>query len=184
MSRIFCDKLCCDRLVDNIFIFYMTKEKVKSQGKNSQGKNEKVLGLEKQVGVLKKSLETEKARGLRALADLENFQRREGANKKNWVSSGVAQFLKVLLPVLLELHLGYGHTKDLEIKKVIEKLFCALEKAGLVKISPPKNTPIDANVHEVLLSKEGEKDTVVEVLEPGWRFGEIVISPAKVAAGV
>lgn len=158
----------------------MTKKATQTQPKKTQVPPIDAK-QEEQIAKLKEELASEKAKTLRTLADLENFQRRESENKKNWVGTGIAQFLKILLPALLELQLGHAHTKDAEIKKVIEKLFATFGKAGLTSIAPKKNEQIDTALHEVLLTKEGKAGTVVEVLEPGWKFGEIVISPAKVA---
>ncbi len=135
-----------------------------------------------EIEELQKQLEAEKSKAMRALADLENLRRREAENKASWVSGGIAHFLKVLLPSFLELQLGKSHTTDEEIKKVIDKFFGELEKAGLQKIDPKSGEPIDPDLHEILLTEEGKKGTVVRVLEIGWKFQNIIISPAKISA--
>ncbi len=155
----------------------MTDSKKKHPKPHSQD-----LELEKVVEQLKEALESERSKSVRALADLENLRRRESENKKNWVSSGIGMFLKQLLPVFLELQLGAGHSTDKSIQEVTTKFFGELEKAGLKKICPAEGDDIDLNLHEVLLTEEGQNGKIVRVLEPGWVFQDITLSPAKVSA--
>jgi len=143
---------------------------------------QKITELEEQLELLQTDLELANSSKLRALADLENFQRREAENKKNWVSFGVAEFLKQVLPKFLELKLGAEHSKDEDLKKVIDNFFTELEKKGLRKITPQNSDPLDPEEHEVLTTAEGKPGTVVKTLEPGWKFNELILAPAKVSA--
>ncbi len=151
----------------------------------SNKKNEKTCcsgKLKSHIKELEASVAAEKNKAIRALADLENLRRRESENKKNWTASGIAYFLKELLPNFFELQLGKEHSSDKELIKVIDKFFGKLEKLGFQKIAPKKGDNIDSGLHEVLLTEEGRKGAVIRTLEPGWKFGEIVIAPAKVSA--
>ena len=138
--------------------------------------------LEAQVETLSLQLEEAKTMQMRALADLQNVQRRENENKKNWVSMGIAEFVKPLLPRLLELQLGADHSEDADMKKAVEHFFTTLTKAGLLPIAPKKGDAVDPHSHEVLMTAEGKPGTVVTVLEPGWQIGETVLTPAKISA--
>jgi len=138
--------------------------------------------LEAQLEAVTSELEESKTAQIRALADLQNVQRRENENKKNWVTLGIAEFLKPLLARFGELKLGAEHSEDNDIKKAVNNFFKELEKTGLQKIDPKKGTLINPDFHEVLMTEEGKPGTVVKVLETGWRFGETVLTPAKVSA--
>lgn len=118
---------------------------------------------------------------LRALADLQNFQRREAENKASWTQMGIAEFLQNILPRLLELRLGAEHSSDKDMQKAVAQFFGELQKQGLSSIEPKAGDPIDPHVHEVLMAEEGTPGTVVRVLEPGWKYGETVLRPAKIS---
>jgi len=138
--------------------------------------------LEVQLEAMTNELEEAKSAQLRALADLQNVQRREGDSKKNWVSFGIAEFVKPLLPRFLELQLGADHSDDKDMKKAVDHFFKELKKTGLQSINPKKGDAINPDFHEVLMTEEGKPGTVVKVLELGWRFGDTVLTPAKVSA--
>jgi len=138
--------------------------------------------LEAQLEAVSGELEEAKSAQLRALADLQNVQRREGDNKKNWVSFGIAEFVKPLLPRFLELQLGAEHSDDKDMRKAVEHFFNELKKVGVEPINPKKGEAINPDFHEVLMTEEGKPGTVTKVLEQGWRVGDIVLTPAKVAA--
>ena len=70
---------------------------------------EKIQSLEAEVDNLQKKIKEAEGLRMRAFADLQNAQRREAENKKNWVSLGIAEFMKQILPRLVELRLGAEH---------------------------------------------------------------------------
>lgn len=140
--------------------------------------------LEAQAELSEKIIEDAKSAQMRALADLHNYQRRESENKQNWDRDAVSGFLEKLIPRVVELELGVAHTEDKHAKKTMQHFLDTLEKLGLNKINPKKNTPIDTNLHEILMVAEGLPDCVVEVLESGWGFKDRLLKPAKVSAGI
>ena len=142
----------------------------------------RVLELEAQLEELMTQLETEKEQRARAAADLQNFQRRQTEDKAAWSELAVVGFLRSFLPALLELSLGAEHTTDEGVKKVIEKFMTTAAGLGITKIAPEPGTPVDPNLHEVLMVAEGEPGAVVQLLEPGWQYGERVLVAAKVSA--
>lgn len=145
----------------------------------------KTIALEvhtKEIQELKDQLEACQSDKLRALADLHNFQRRESENKIHWSRDAVCLFLEKISPRLHELSISQAHTSDKDVQKALENFFKTLEKTGVQKINPPKDTPVDPEIHEVLMTGPGKKGCVVQVLEPGWSFQEKVITPAKISA--
>ncbi len=145
---------------------------------------EKILELEKQIEALSENLESETAAKMRALADLQNFQRRSGEQQALWSAMAVKDFLQKFLPNLLELSLGAEHSSDEDMKKVVDKFMDGMTKQGVEKIEPASGDDIDPDLHEVLMVEEGEAGKVVRLLEPGWKFQDSVIQPAKVSGAV
>jgi molecular chaperone GrpE len=120
---------------------------------------------------------------IRALADLENFRRRESENKKNWSNLAIAEFCRSQLKTFLELQMGVQHSTDEDVKKVVTKFFSNLSTSGLNMIEPKPGETIDPDKHEVLMAESGDNPgTIVQVLEPGWQFQETILAPAKVSA--
>jgi len=144
--------------------------------------DKKTIEFETQIQALEEALEAEKEAKLRIFADLENFRRRESENKKNWVSYGIAEFVKQILPQVQTLRLAAEHTEDVDAKKALEQFLEKLSGQGLVLIQPEAGETLDPEKHEVMMVAEGAAGTVVQTLEPGWQFQEIVIAPAKVSA--
>lgn len=145
---------------------------------------ERVEALEAEVSGLQGQLDDEKSKALRALADLQNYQRRETEARSGWSEMAVAEFLQKNLKKFLELQLAVEHTKDPDVAQVITSLFTELEKSGFQRIAPEVGTPLDPDLHEVLMAKEGKPGTVIQVLEPGWKYGNKTLQPAKVAASL
>ena len=63
----------------------------------------------------------------------------------------------------------------------MKHLFEELKKMGLHPIEPKKGDALDPQCHEVLMAEEGPVGTVIKTLDPGWKFGEIVLTPAKIS---
>jgi molecular chaperone GrpE len=143
---------------------------------------DKIEELEKKLLKSIESQEKAEDQKSRALADLENFRRRETENRMKWSEMAISDFLKQSLPSFLELSLGSEHSDDENFHQVVNKFFQNLAKNGLEKINPKNEDTIDPNLHEVLMIAEGKPGTVVKVLEPGWKFHETVIQPAKISA--
>ncbi len=143
---------------------------------------QKIEELEAALLTAQEKAEEANQKALRAMADLENVRRRESENKANWVADGISFFLKMILPSLLELQLGKEYSSDETMKKVVDKFFSELEKSGLQKIDPKPGTPVDPELHEVLMTEESKKGGIVKTLEIGWKFKDNVIAPAKVSA--
>ncbi len=145
--------------------------------------------LEKKIEKLERDLENfqvqlgEAKQGqLRALADLQNFQRREAENKKHWSALAVSDFLRKLLPKFVELNLSVEHTQDKDVAKTIRTFLDELKKSGLESIDPKVGEAVNPDLHEVVMAMDGVPGTVVQVLEPGWKYQDMVLSPAKISA--
>ncbi len=141
----------------------------------------RVEELEQELLQATEKAEAAENKATRALADLANFQRRESENRLKWSNLAISDFLKKVLPTFLELSLASEHSDDKNFQQVIDNFFKNLAKNGLEKISPQTGDQINPEFHEVLMVAEGKPGTVVQVLEPGWKFQDIVIKPAKIS---
>lgn len=177
----------------NISIFaVMVKKKQEPKSKENTGDSEgaqeytaielQIESLENQLMEAQNKCDEAESMKLRALADLQNFQRRADEERIRWSSISVGNFIKGFLPRFLELQLGVANTDDEDAKKVVSQFFDQLTKEGLVKIEPQAGDDIDTDFHEVLMVAEGESGKIVQTLEAGWKYKDMIISPAKVSA--
>jgi molecular chaperone GrpE len=124
----------------------------------------------------------------RLQAEYVNYRRRVERDRDVARESAVATLLEALLPVLDDVHLARQHG-DLEegpFSAIAEKLETTLSRFGLARYGEPGEV-FDPTVHEALMHTEAELDetatepTVVQILQPGYRAGERVLRPARVA---
>jgi molecular chaperone GrpE len=89
-----------------------------------------------------------------------------------------------LLPILDDIGRARDHDELTGgFKSVGEALEAAVGKLGLVRFGE-KGEPFDPNLHEALLhsySPDVTETTCVDVLQPGYRIGERILRPARVA---
>ncbi|HET9655860.1 MAG TPA: nucleotide exchange factor GrpE [Kineosporiaceae bacterium] len=124
----------------------------------------------------------------RLQAEYVNYRRRVDRDRDVARDSAIAGVLEALLPALDDVHLARQHG-DLEsgpFAAIADKLEATLSRLGLSRYGEPGET-FDPNVHEALMHTQAElaegttEPTVVQVLQPGYRFGERVLRPARVA---
>lgn len=117
-------------------------------------------------------------------AEFVNYRKRverDRAVAKDQALAGVAE---ALLPVLDDVHLARQHG-DLTgpFVAIADKLENTLGRIGLVRYGEV-GEPFDPAVHEALMHSHSDEyavATCAQVLQPGYRFGERVLRPARVA---
>jgi molecular chaperone GrpE len=120
----------------------------------------------------------------RLQAEYVNYRRRVERDRATVKELALATVLGELLPVLDDIGRAREHG-ELEggFKSVAESLESIVAKLGLVRFGQ-KGELFDPTVHEALMhsySSEVTEPTCVEILQPGYRFGERVVRPARVA---
>ena len=120
----------------------------------------------------------------RLQAEFLNYKRRVERDRTAVREAAVANVLTNLLPVLDDVGRARAHG-ELEgaFRSVAEALEATVEKLGLQRFGEPGD-PFDPNQHEALLHSFDPQvagPTCVQVLQPGYRFGERVVRPARVA---
>ena len=129
---------------------------------------------------------------LRALADFKNFQRRSSENESRAQTDGTVRVVRALLPVLDHVELALQQdAKQLTVEqlmggvKLLQREFSkALEAFGLVEMRPQPGDEFDANAHEAMMRQPSDEipaNHVTMVMQPGFKLGDMVLRPAKVA---
>ena len=137
---------------------------------------------------LKKDIADANDAKLRALADFKNFQRRSIENEIRATSSAMAKVVRSILPSIEQMNMAIEHAGDDAVVKGFQMardgLLQGLADCGVETIEPVVGDAFDPQMHEALMRQDSEDmdtDHVVMVMQSGFRLGDIVISPAKVA---
>jgi molecular chaperone GrpE len=120
----------------------------------------------------------------RLKAEYDNYRRRVERDRLAVAEQALASVLLGLLPILDDIERARLHG-ELEggFKSVADGLEATLAKLGLVAYGAPGD-PFDPTVHEALMhshSAEVSGPTCVQVLARGYRLGNRVLRPARVA---
>ena len=120
----------------------------------------------------------------RLQAEYVNYKRRVDRDRDLARKVAIETFVKDLLPVLDDLRSAREHDElNGAFKAVGEEIERITTKYGLETFGT-KGDPFDPHIHEALLhgTAEGiDGPTCVEILQPGYRIGERVVRPARVA---
>ncbi|MBE1564880.1 nucleotide exchange factor GrpE [Nonomuraea africana] len=120
----------------------------------------------------------------RLQAEYTNYRRRVERDRVAVREQAVAGALAELLPVLDDIGRARDHGElNGGFAKVAESLEAAVTKLGLTSFGQ-KGEPFDPTVHEALMhsySSEVTEPTAIEVLQLGYRIGDRVLRPARVA---
>lgn len=127
----------------------------------------------------------------RALADLANYKKRVEEERTTFAKFANLSLVLELLPVLDNLKRAVSQLpKELEenewvkgIRNIEKQLEDVIQKQGVTEMQDPTGQPFNPHLHEAVLQASGAKDTVLEVLDKGYIFGDKVIRPAKVKVG-
>jgi molecular chaperone GrpE len=121
----------------------------------------------------------------RLQAEYVNYRRRVDRDRDVAKAAGSGAVIEALFPVLDDVHFAreHGDLADGPFAAIAEKLETALSRFGFSSYGAT-GEPFDPSVHEALMhshSAEVTETTVVQVLQPGYRMGDKVLRPARVA---
>ncbi len=120
----------------------------------------------------------------RVKAEYDNYRRRVERDRLAVADQALASVLVGLLPVLDDIGRARAHGElSGGFRSVAEALEATLTKLGLTTYGAA-GEPFDPTVHEALLhsvSAEVTEATATEIFQPGYRLGERILRPARVA---
>ena len=124
----------------------------------------------------------------RVQAEFANYRKRVERDREANREANIAEVVKSLLPVFDDLSLAEAHGDLAEgpMVVIVAKLRASLEKFGLTVVGE-KGDVFDPHQHEALvqLPTPGVTvNTVADVIAPGYKLGERLLRPAKVAVAV
>ena len=120
----------------------------------------------------------------RVQAEYANYRKRVDRDRASAAEYSVAAVLSELLPVLDDLDRAEQHGELTGgFKAVADRINAIVEKLGLTKFA---DAPVTFNpeIHEALMhetSKDVTEPTASKILQPGYKFKDRVIRPARVA---
>ncbi|TCO41613.1 molecular chaperone GrpE [Kribbella antiqua] len=143
-----------------------------------------LIGPSAQEALLTEALAERTADLQRLQAEYVNYKRRVDRDREASRELVIGSVLTELLGILDDIGRA-REAGELEgaFKAVAESLERVTEKLGLVKYGE-KGDPFDPRIHEALLhnySDEVDGPTATLVMQPGYRHGERVLRPARVA---
>jgi molecular chaperone GrpE len=124
----------------------------------------------------------------RLQAEFDNYRKRVARDQENLVARAHERLVKELLPVVDDLERALDaaeHHEEAKLEEGVRLVHRALTEAltreGLAEIET--NGKFDPHVHEALLTQpsEAEEGSVIEVLQKGYRLGDRVLRPSRVA---
>lgn len=121
----------------------------------------------------------------RLQADFENFRKRNEKLQEEFVKFASKNLIIKLLPLLENFDLAMQNTKNQDecikgIKLIHQQLNDLFKSEGVKPIPCKKGMKFDPNLHEAMMTGEGKKDTILQVLSPGYTMHGKVIRSAKV----
>lgn len=140
----------------------------------------------KKIEELENALAQQQEQYQRMLAEYANYKRRTEQEKESIGQFAKSEILRQLLPSLDNLERAVDAPDGPDYRKgvdmIIDKLHEELEKLGLKEI-PALGAPFDPELHHAVMREDAEDietETVTEVFQKGYTFGERVIRPAMV----
>ncbi len=120
----------------------------------------------------------------RLQAEYANYRKRVDRDRATVREQAVAGALTELLPVLDAIGQARDHGElSGGFKSVADSLQAVVGKLGLVSYGE-RGDAFDPKIHEALMhsySPDVTEDTCVEILQPGYKVGERILRPARVA---
>jgi molecular chaperone GrpE len=133
---------------------------------------------------LRKQLAERTADLQRLQAEYANYRKRVDRDRATVREYAVAGALTELLPALDAISQAREHGElSGGFKSVADSLQAALNKLGLVSYGQ-RGDAFDPKIHEALThsySPDVTEDTCVEIFQPGYKVGERILRPARVA---
>lgn len=151
----------------------------------SDKKDKKTEKLLKEIEDLKEKNAELESNWKRSLADLQNFKKRAEQERNDFVKHSNFSLLTEVVPVLDNLEMLQAHIEDAGLKVTVSHFKDIIKRLGVVELDVI-NKPFDPHTSEAIemVEVEGDKKgSVVEVLQPGYKYNDKILRVAKVKVG-
>lgn len=158
----------------------------------SEQENEPVVNEEgsAELDKLKEDYDKLNNQYLRLAADFDNFRKRQEAERENLLKYGLENAMKKMLEVLDNFDRGEKALEKVEDCQQVKDSFNLVHKQTLeamtklgLEIIEAENQEFDPNFHEAVMrtpTEEHPENTVISVLQKGYKIGDKVLRPALV----
>jgi molecular chaperone GrpE len=154
--------------------------------------NNVVAELEQKLAEAEAKAQENWDKAVRAQAELENVRRRTQRDLENAHKYALEKFLHDLLPIQDSMEMGLIAARDenadvaklREGSELILKMFADLMDKNGIEAIDPEGHPFDPEHHQamtMLESPDHEPNTVVSVLQKGYKLNDRLVRPAMVA---
>ena len=162
-------------------------ENAENEAEEAAEETESVLDLKPLLEASRQKAEEYLNLAQRVQADFDNFRRRNQSVRADAFEDGARELVKTLLPVVdnLERALAAESTDDTlkaGVAMVHKQLMDVLSKRG-VEVIDRQGEVFDPNLETAVLQgteDDGEKGTVCQVLQKGYRMGGVILRSAMV----
>ena len=136
---------------------------------------------------LQAELDAQKEQYMRVLAEYANYKRRTEQEKTDIGQFAKADLLETLLPILDNLDRACEAPDGPEyrqgVEMIVRQLHDTFGKIGVTELNP-LGEPFDPELHNAIQREDAEDgvepDTVTQVFQNGYKFGDRLIRPAIV----
>jgi len=144
--------------------------------------------LEGELSSAQTELKASKDKFLRLYADFENYKKRMAQEVESANRAGKFDAVRSLLSTLddLERALSFASIKPEDlipgVRSVLENFARNLKGMG-VEAVPGAGSDFDPRYHEAIGAVEGDEGKVTHVYQQGFRYGDLLVRPARVVVG-
>lgn len=165
-----------------------------NQSRDDEELTQLVLDQQKQLEELEKQVEELRQSNLRKTAELDNMKKRMQRDRAQIYESAKAAAIEQFLPVnddlkrTLKVIEESGKTSESGVEDAVKMIFNKMQDVLQhydVQLIDQTGVPFNVNLHDALIRQKSEddnveSDTVMEILENGYRMGDRTIRHAKV----
>jgi molecular chaperone GrpE len=154
------------------------------QEETVQPQNEK--SLEELLAEAHARIEQQRDTMMRAVADAENARKRAQAEAASAQKYALERFAEGLLPVLDSLEAALKSADMSGVELTLKQLQSAFEKSNIREVDPRPGERFDPHRHQAMAAVEApegemrEPNTIVSVMQKGYRLHDRVLRPALV----
>ena len=137
---------------------------------------------------LNENLKLEQDKYLRLFAEFENYKRRTSKERIELFKTAGKEILTSLVPVLEDFKRALNQDSDSDndegIKLIYNKFNDTLKNQGLIEVEVNIDDVFDPEIHEAISQipaiDDKQKGKIIDVIQGGYKLGDIIINFPKV----